>query len=89
MQTEPSIFDYKFTGFYLPFPHMKNLTVFGLALVLVSVMIFAGVDGIIRGHATGPFFIFLAACTATGLSLDVTRLIKERIRRSNARKFGR
>lgn len=68
---------------------MKNLTVFGLALLLVGVMIFAGVDGILRGHATGPFFLFLAACTATGLSLDVNRLIKERIRRSNARKFGR
>ncbi|HEY0743366.1 MAG TPA: hypothetical protein VGD40_17985, partial [Chryseosolibacter sp.] len=71
------------------FPPMKNLTVFGLALLLVGVMIFAGVDGILRGHATGPFFLFLAACTATGLSLDVNRLIKERIRRSNARKFGR
>lgn len=68
---------------------MKNLIVFVLALVLVSVMIFAGVDGIIRGHATGPFFIFLAACTATGLSLDVTRLLKERNRQRTARKLGR
>jgi hypothetical protein len=68
---------------------MKNLTVLTLALVLISIMIFAGVTGMIRGHATGPFFLFLAACTATGLSLDVTRLIKERVRRSNARKFGR
>jgi hypothetical protein len=87
--TQQIIFEYRFTGFLFTSFHMKNLTVFALALVLVSVMIFAGVDGIIRGHATGPFFIFLAACTATGLSLDVTRLVKERIRRSNARKFGR
>jgi hypothetical protein len=86
---EQHTFEYQFTGFLFTAFHMKNLTVFGLALVLVSIMIFAGVDGIIRGHATGPFFIFLAACTATGLSLDVTRLVKERIRRSNARKFGR
>jgi hypothetical protein len=75
--------------FYLPLSTMKNLIVFVLALVLVSVMIFAGVDGIIRGHATGPFFIFLAACTATGLSLDVTRLLKERNRQRTARKLGR
>jgi hypothetical protein len=68
---------------------MKNLTVLGLALILVAVMLYAGVNGIMRDHAYGPFFIFLAACTATGLSLDITRMIKERIRKSNVRKFGR
>jgi hypothetical protein len=68
---------------------MKNLAVLCLALILVAVMLYAGVNGVIRDHAYGPFFIFLAACTATGLSLDVTKMIKERIRRSNIRKFGR
>jgi hypothetical protein len=68
---------------------MKNFTVVGLALILVAVMLYAGVNGVMRDHAYGPFFIFLAACTATGLSLDITRLIKERIRKSNVRKFGR
>lgn len=68
---------------------MKNLTILGLALVLVAVMLFAGVNGIVRNHSYGPFFIFLAACTATGLSMDITRHIKERIRKSNIRKFGR
>jgi hypothetical protein len=68
---------------------MKNFTVVGLALILVAVMLCAGVNGVMRGHTYGPFFIFLAVCTATGLSLDITRLIKERIRKSNVRKFGR
>jgi hypothetical protein len=68
---------------------MKNFTVLGLAFLLVAVMLYAGVNGIMHDHSTGPFFIFLAVCTATGLSLDVTRLVKERIRKSNVRKFGR
>lgn len=68
---------------------MKNLTVLGLALVLVGVMLFAGVNGILRDHSYGPFFIFLAACTATGLSMDITRHIRERIKKSNLRKLGR
>lgn len=68
---------------------MKNLTVFTLCLALIGIMLFAGVNGISRGHATGPFFIFLAVCTATGLAFDLHRYIKERIRQSNARKFGR
>lgn len=68
---------------------MKNLTTLGLAFVLVGVMLYAGVNGIIRDHSYGPFFVFLAICTATGLAFDVTRVIKERIRKAQIRKFGR
>lgn len=68
---------------------MKNFTVLGLAIVLVGVMLYAGINGVMRDHSYGPFFIFLAACTATGLSLDITRVVKERLRRANARKLGR
>jgi hypothetical protein len=68
---------------------MKNFAVLGLAIVLVGVMLFAGVNGVLRDHSYGPFFIFLAACTATGLSLDITKVVKERVRRANARKLGR
>jgi hypothetical protein len=68
---------------------MKNFTVLGLVIVLVGVLLYAGMNGIQRDHSYGPFFIFLAVCTAAGLSLDVRKLVKERIRRSNAKKFGR
>jgi hypothetical protein len=68
---------------------MKNLTTLILAFALVGVMLYAGVNGILRNHSYGPFFIFLAACTATGLAFDVTRMVKEHIRKANIRKFGR
>ena len=68
---------------------MKNLTVLGLVIVLVGVLLYAGVNGIQRDHSYGPLFIFLAVCTSVGFSLDVRNLVKERIRRSNAKKFGR
>lgn len=68
---------------------MKNLTVFILALVLVCVLFVAGVNGILRGHASGPLFLFLGACAGVGLAIDVNKLWKEKVRQSNAKKFGR
>lgn len=68
---------------------MKNLTVFILALALVCVLVYAGVNGMTRGHSYGPFFIFLAICAAVGLAIDASRLYKEKVRQANARKFGR
>jgi hypothetical protein len=68
---------------------MKNFTLLFLVLVLVVVLAYAGVNGITRDHATGPLFIFLAICTATGLTIDLNRFVKERVRRNNIKKFGR
>jgi hypothetical protein len=68
---------------------MKNLTVFVLALTLVCVLFYAGVNGMLRGHATGPFFVFLGVCSAAGLAFDATKLVKDRLRKENAKKFGR
>jgi hypothetical protein len=81
------IFEYCKTSQHLSF--MKNLTTLALAFVLVGVMLYAGVNGIIREHSYGSFFVFLAICTATGLAFDVTRLVRQRIRKSNIRRFGR
>ncbi len=67
----------------------KNIIVLVLSIIAIGVMILAGVNGIMRDHATGPFFIFLAACCATGLSMDLRRVVKERIRNNKVRKFGR
>jgi hypothetical protein len=68
---------------------MKNLTMLFLVVVLVVVLAYAGINGLMNDHATGPLFIFLAVCTATGLSLDINRLVRERVRRNNIKKFGR
>jgi hypothetical protein len=68
---------------------MKNITALALAFVLVGVLLYAGVNGIVRDHSYGSFFIFLGLCTATGLSLDISKLMKERVRKANARKYGR
>lgn len=68
---------------------MKNLTVLFLAIVLVAVLFYAGVNGITRGHSYGPFFIFLGIAAGTGLTIDFRRFMKERMRRANARKLGR
>lgn len=68
---------------------MKNIIVFVLAVVLIGVLVYAGINGISRGHSTGPFFIFLALCASTGLAIDAQKLWKERTRQANARKFGR
>jgi hypothetical protein len=68
---------------------MKNVIVFVLALTLVVVLFYAGVNGMLRGHSYGPFFIFLGICAAVGLALDATKLYREKVRQANARKFGR
>lgn len=68
---------------------MKNITVFILAFTLVCVLFYAGVNGILRGHQTGPLFVFLGVCSAIGLAIDTAKLLRERERRANARKFGR
>lgn len=68
---------------------MKNLTMLFLVVVLIIVLTYAGINGIMHDHATGPLFIFLAVCTATGLTIDLNRFVKERVRRNNIKKFGR
>lgn len=72
---------------------MKNYSVMILAIILVAVLAYAGIDGLLKDHATGPLFIFLAVCTATGLSIDINRVVRERVRervrKNNIKKFGR
>jgi hypothetical protein len=68
---------------------MKNLTTLALAFVLVGVMLYAGVNGLLRNHSYGSFLVFLSVCTATGLAFDTTRFVRERIKKSHIRKFGR
>lgn len=68
---------------------MKNLTVLALAIVAVTLMIYAGFDALAKNYAYGPFITFIGCCTAIGVSIDVYKLIQVRVRRSNVRKLGR
>jgi hypothetical protein len=68
---------------------MKNAIVFILALTLVLVLFYAGINGMMRGHSYGPFFIFLGICAAAGLAIDASKLYREKVKQANARKFGR
>lgn len=67
----------------------KNIIVLLLALVAIGLMAYAGVLGIERNSSTGPFFIFLAACGATGLSLDFNRFLRERNKQNRTKRLGR
>ena len=68
---------------------MKNLTLLCLAAIAVTVMLYAGFDGLTKNYAYGPFITFIGGCTAIGVAIDVYNHIQERIRKSNTRKLGR
>ena len=68
---------------------MKNLTVLFLAVIAVSVMLYAGIQAIANNYSYGPFMTFIGFCTAVGLSIDLFNHIQLRIRKGNVRKLGR
>jgi hypothetical protein len=59
-----------------------------LALAGIIVMIYLGYYGMANQSASGPFFMFIGICTAIGLTLDVTNVIRQWVRKSNLRKLG-
>jgi len=68
---------------------MKNLVTYCLTLVAVGLLLFAGLDGLVRQTSYGMFFTFVGVFTTIGLGLDVTLHLKEQGRRNNLRKLGR
>ena len=67
---------------------MKNILLFGLAVAAVMLMLFAGLQGMLKDHSYGSFFTFIGAITTIGLGIDVVNHLKIRIRKSNIRKLG-
>jgi hypothetical protein len=67
---------------------MKNFLLFGLAVLAVMLMLFAGLQGILNDHSYGSVFTFIGAITTIGLGIDVVNHLKIRIRKSNIRKLG-
>jgi hypothetical protein len=66
---------------------MKNFKIFSLALLAVAAVFFTGVQQLSRNQSGGQFFIFVGACTAVGLTIDIVNHIRERIRKNNVRKL--
>ncbi|MFZ6014618.1 MAG: hypothetical protein ACOYXT_30035 [Bacteroidota bacterium] len=66
---------------------MKKITILSLAAIAIIVMLYAGVDGLLRDYAYAPMLTFIAACSAVGLSIDIAIHVKEIIRRNNIRKL--
>ena len=60
-----------------------------LAIVAVIVMLYAGVDGMMRHYSYGPFVTFIGVCTALGVGIDLFNHIQLRLRKNNVRKLGR
>lgn len=61
---------------------------FILAALAVILMIILGIEGMKSQLAMGPFFVFVGGCTSIGLTLDIIHVVRQRIRKSNLRKFG-
>lgn len=68
----------------------KSVLVFGLAVVAVVLMIYAGIDALNKDRSTsGLFFTFIGSCTAIGLGIDIAHHIKTTLRRNKVKKLGR
>jgi Trk-type K+ transport system membrane component len=68
---------------------MKNFLVLTLALLALIVLLYAGLNGLMKNHSYGFFFTFIGAITTVGLGLDVVNHLKIHIRKNNVRKLGR
>jgi hypothetical protein len=67
---------------------MKNILLFGLAATAVMLMLYAGLQGLLKNHAYGSFLMFVGAVTTIGLGIDLVNHLKLRIRKGNIRKLG-
>lgn len=68
---------------------MRNFLMLGLALLAVMALLYAGLNGLMKNHSYGFFFIFIGALTTIGLGLDVVNQLKMHVRKTNVRKLGR
>lgn len=68
---------------------MKNFVLLTLALIAVIVLLYAGLNGLMKNHSYGFFFVFIGSLTTIGLGLDVVNHLKVHVRKSNVRKLGR
>ena len=67
----------------------KHSLLLSLALLAVTALLYAGVNGMTNDHSYGSFFTFIGGVTTVGLGIDVVNHLKTLVRRNNIRKLGR
>jgi len=68
---------------------MKSYLLLSLALLFVIVVLYAGLNGMIKDHSYGFFFTFVGGITTVGLGLDLVNHLRIRERKNSVRKLGR
>ncbi|MEX2235772.1 MAG: hypothetical protein WD824_26680 [Cyclobacteriaceae bacterium] len=68
---------------------MKKFLLLTLALLAVIIILYAGLNGIMKDHAYGSIFTFIGGLTTIGLGIDVVNHLKIYERKANVRKLGR
>jgi len=66
----------------------KHSLLLSLALLAVTALLYAGVNGMTNDHSYGSFFTFIGGVTTVGLGIDVVNHLKTLVRRNNIRKLG-
>lgn len=67
----------------------RTFSLLGLALLAVTALLYAGLDGLTNNHSYGFFFTFIGGVTTIGLGLDVVNHLKIHVRKNSIRKLGR
>lgn len=68
---------------------MKKFLLLSLALLAVGIILYAGLNGIVKDHSYGYSFTFIGGLTTIGLGIDVVNHLKIVERKGSVRKLGR
>ena len=67
---------------------MKNFLLLGLALLAVVVVLYAGLNGLLKNHSYGFFFTFVGAITTIGLGIDLMNHLRVHLRKKALEKLS-
>lgn len=67
---------------------IRTIFVFMLSFTAIAVLLYMGIDGMLRNSPNGAFFTFIGAAAGIGFAIDVVLHIRSRIRRNTLRKLG-
>jgi len=67
---------------------IRTTLVFVLAFTAIAVLLYMGIDGMLRHSSTGAFFTFIGTAAGIGFGIDLVLHVRSRIRRNTLRKLG-
>jgi len=67
---------------------IRTILVFMLSFTAIAVLLYMGIDGMLRNSPNGAFFTFIGAAAAIGFAIDVVLHVRARLRRNTLRKLG-